>query len=167
MLTATCEIGAGGAEEGAGSCSRGAQAFLPARWAPAPAFSQTLSSQGFLELRGTHFSSKLGRAECWDLEGEGQPPAGSFLLGPLSCWGLLREGPSIPVVGGCRGELAAELQEVGPQGSGIQSPELQGRQTRGHLGRCKAWLAGSWLLEPLAPTGISENDGELSKKTLK
>lgn len=95
---------------------------------PARACSQTLSSQGFLELRGTHFSSELGRAESQDLEEEGQPPAGSFLLGPLSCWGLLRLSSSIPVDGECKRGWAGELQEVGPQG--LRSNHLSWRADR-------------------------------------
>lgn len=91
---------------------------------------------------------------------------GSFLLGPLSCWGLLRLGLSLPVDRGCRGGWAAELQEVGPQGPEIQPPELEGRQTLGHLGQMQS-LACRFLAPRTSCTaGISDNDGELSKKTL-
>lgn len=69
--------------------------------------------------------------------------------------------------GGCRGGGAAELPEVGPPGSGIQPPELEGRQTRGHLGQVQG-LAGRVLAPRTScTTGISGNDGELSKKTPK
>lgn len=117
LLTATCEIGAGGAEEGAGSCSRGAQALLPACQAPSscsqpdPEYLWRVTPAGrtraFWGLGKKHFSSKLGRNESWTWGGEGEPPAGSFLLGPFCCWDWAL--PSL----------------------GIEEPEVEGRRAEG------------------------------------